>query len=375
MVKNKIRCSRCVMDNSSDPTISFDDNGYCNYCSDALKAKDIVYFPNEIGSTHLEKVFNQLKARRQNFKYDCMLGLSGGLDSSYVAYVGYNYGLRMIAVHIDDGFDTPVTTANIKKICNRYSIDLLIEKPDSVKFADLTKAFIRAGVPNIAIPQDNVLFAYLYRFAKKNNIDYFLNGGNFALESILQKGNSYDASDKKHILSIWRRFGEQYSPNALPLFSVFEKKIVYQYLHKIKFFRPLNFLDYNAKKAFKTLNESCGFEYYGDKHCESIFTKFMQRYYLPTKFCVDKRKSHYSSMIVSGQMTREDALERLEEPLYNDKDLRSDLNFVLNKLAMDITEFEKIMGELPKSHVDYPISQINILTKYALKIRKSLFKY
>lgn len=372
---NYRQCKRCVMDNSSDPTISFDSNGYCNYCSDAIKSKEVVYFPNEAGEKKLDEIFAVIKSKRKNYKYDCMLGLSGGLDSSYTAYIGYRYGLRMLAVHIDDGFDTPVTTKNVEKICDKFSIDLIVEKPDPILFADLTKAFIRAGVPNIAIPQDNVLFACLYKFAKENKIDHFLNGGNFALESILQQGNSYDASDKKHILSIWKRFGEQYDPGNLPIFSVFEKRFVYQYLHKIMFFRPLNFLDYNAKNAFETLNKSCGFEYYGDKHCESIFTKFMQRYYLPTKFGVDKRKSHYSSMIVSGQMTRDDALKRLEEPLYLESDLKEDLDYVLSKLDMSNEEFEKIMKEEPKSHLDYSVSIINKFVRYILISRKFFFNY
>jgi N-acetyl sugar amidotransferase len=370
-----MQCKRCVMDNLSDPTIMFDNEGHCNYCSDALRAKEVVYFPNDIGKKKLEKFFDDLKAKRMKEKYDCMLGLSGGLDSSYAAYIGHTYGLRMLAVHIDDGFDTPVTTANINKICNKFSIDLIIEKPDPVLFADLTKAFIRAGVPNIAIPQDNVLFACLYKYAKENKIDCFLNGGNFALESILQKGNTYDASDKKHILSIWKRFGEKYDPANLPLFSVFEKKFVYQYLNRITFFRPLNFLDYNAKNAFETLNKSCGFEYYGDKHCESIFTKFMQRYYLPTKFGVDKRKSHYSSMIVSGQMTRPEAIQRLQEPLYSEYDLNCDLRYVLDKLQMDREEFDKILWEVPKAHEDYTKSKINIVNKYFLKLRKTIMKH
>ena len=370
-----MQCKRCVMDNLSDPTIMFDNEGHCNYCSDALRAKEVVYFPNDSGKKKLEKFFDDLKTKRRKDKYDCMLGLSGGLDSSYAAYIGYTYGLRMLAVHIDDGFDTQVTTANIRKICDKFSIDLIIEKPDPILFADLTKAFIRAGVPNIAIPQDNVLFACLYKFAKENKIDCFLNGGNFALESILQQGNSYDASDKKHILSIWKRFGEKYDPGNLPIFSVFEKRFVYQYLHKITFFRPLNFLDYNAKNAFETLSKSCGFEYYGDKHCESIFTKFMQRYYLPTKFGVDKRKSHYSSMIVSGQMTRVEALDRLKEPLYQNEDLKKDVDYVLKILNLTEKEFNVIMKERPKSHYEYSISWINLLAKNALNIRKILFKY
>lgn len=374
-MENTTRCNRCVMDNLADPTITYDSDGYCNYCSDAYRSKDKVYFPNELGKEKLDVFFSQLKSKRKKEKYDCMLGLSGGLDSSYAAYLGHSYGLRMLAVHIDDGFNTTVTTENIKKICDAYSIDLIIEKPNPILFCDVTKAFLRAGVPNIAIPQDNVYFASLYSYAKNNKIDCFLNGGNFALESILQRGNSHDASDKKHILSIWKLFGENFDPTGLPLFSVFEKRFYYQYLHKITFYRPLNFINYNAQEALKTLKETCDFEDYGDKHCESIFTKFMQRYYLPTKFGVDKRKSHYSSMILSGQMTRDEAIKKLDEPLYGNEDFEIDLSFILDKLDMGKEEFEKIMNEKPRKHADYPTSRFNTMAREMLKIRKLIFKY
>ncbi|WP_455611649.1 N-acetyl sugar amidotransferase [Cloacibacillus porcorum] len=369
------QCARCVMDNIGDSTIKFDDNGVCNYCSDALRAKNIVYHPNDTGKDYLEKVFGDLKRRRKDYKYDCMLGLSGGLDSSYAAYVAHTYGLRMLAVHVDDGLDAPVTTDNVKKICDAYGIDLVIENPDPILFGDLTCAFIRAGVPNIAIPQDNVLFACLYKYAKDNQIDCFLNGSNFALESILQRGNTYDASDKRHILAIWKRFGQMKDYANLPLMSVFEKRVFYGYIHKILTIKPLNYVEYNAQEAFNTLHKTCGFEYYGDKHCESIFTKIMQRYYLPKKFNVDKRKSHYSSMIISGQMTREDAIKRLGEQLYNPNEFSSDLDFVLGKIGMSKKEFNKVMHEEGHNHSEYPMSIINSILPIILDIRKRLTEY
>ena len=369
------QCTRCVMDNIGDTTIKFDENGVCNYCSDALKAKESIYHPNDDVKDYLEKIFNDLKKRRRDYKYDCMLGLSGGLDSSYAAYIAHTYGLRMLAVHIDDGLDAPVTTDNVKKICDAYDIDLVVESPDPLLFGDLTCAFIRAGVPNIAIPQDNVLFACLYKYAKDNQIDCFLNGGNFALESILQKGNTYDASDKRHILAIWKRFGQKKDFTKLPLMSVFEKRVFYGYIHKIQTIKPLDYVDYNAKSAFDILHKTCGFEYYGDKHCESIFTKIMQRHYLPRKFNVDKRKSHYSSMIISGQMTREEAQKRLKEPLYTSEELISDLNFVLDKIGMRPDEFEKIMQEECHSHSEYPMSIMNSILPIILDMRKRLAGY
>ena len=368
-------CKRCVMDNVGDPYIIFDENGYCNYCTDALKAKDLRYFPNADGKRKLDYIFNKIKHDCKNQNYDCLLGLSGGLDSSYVAYIGYQYGLRMLAVHIDDGFDAPETTRNIDRICRAYNIDLVIEKPNKEQFSDLTRAFIRAGVPDIAIPQDNVLFANLYKYAQKNRIRYFLNGSNFALESILQKGNSYDAYDKVHILDIQRKFGKSKLNSSLPLFSVFEKRVKYRFSYRIQTVCPLNYLEYNARDALSILNKSCGFEYYGDKHCESLLTKFMQRYYLPQKFGVDKRKSHYSSMIISGQMTREEALQKLAEPLYEEADLQKDLSFILKELSISEKEFEKIMNEPPRQHSDYRRSIINRGAQVLLKMRQKSVGY
>ncbi|RGT72486.1 N-acetyl sugar amidotransferase [Ruminococcus sp. AF18-22] len=363
-------CNRCVMSNKGDDTIEFDDNGICNYCRSAEEAIKECYFPNQEGKAKLEAIIKTIKEERKNEKYDCMIGLSGGLDSSYMAYIGYQYGLRMLAVHIDDGFDIEITKNNISKIAETFHIDLIIEKPNKELFADVTKSFIRAGVPNIAIPQDNVLFATLYKYARENNISYFLSGSNFALESILQKGNTYDASDKKHIMDIHKKYGDLKLNKELPLISIFDKRIKYEHIYKIKTLKLLNYIDYNAHRALHELEEACGFEYYGDKHCESVFTKFMQRYYLPVKFGVDKRTSHYSSMILSGQMTREKALEELERPLYKEGELEQDITYILTELGMSREEFDKIMSETPNSHDNFKKSLFNKLIHLILKFRK-----
>lgn len=363
-------CNRCIMNSKGDPTITFDEKGVCNYCKKAEETIKLCYFPNEEGRDKLEKIFAKIKEENKDNEYDCMIGLSGGLDSSYLAYVGYQYGVRMLAVHIDDGFDTEVTKRNIQKLSEKFGIKLIVEKPNKDLFADVTKAFIRAGVPDIAIPQDNVLFATLYKYAKQNHISYFLSGSNFALESILQTGNSYDAADKVHIKAIHKKYGDLKLTKELPLISVLERRIKYQYLYKIQTIKPLNYIDYNGEKAMQELMEVCGFEYYGDKHCESIFTRFMQRYYLPVKFKVDKRTSHYSSLIVSGQITREEALKRMEAPLYLPEQLEEDKRYILNYLKMSDEEFEKIMLQEPKSHDLYKKSKINQMIHMLLKLRK-----
>lgn len=361
-------CNRCVMDNSSDDTIEFNENGYCNYCSDAIKSKSIRYFPNAEGKKKLDDLMSKLKKEGKGKKYDCLMGISGGLDSAYLAYIGYQYDLRILAIHVDDGFDIPLAVENISKIGKACNIDIIYEKPDKDQYFDLIKAFIKAGVPNIAIPQDNLIFSYLYKYAKKYNIKYFLSGGNFALESILQKGNTYTAYDKKHIKDINNKFGAK-SINKLDITSSLERKIKDQIIYKIKEIRPLDYIDYNKNIAITELREFCRFNYYGGKHYESILTMFMQMYYLPRKFNVDKRLSHLSSLIVSGQITREDAMEELKRPLYNDDEMNKIINDLLNLIKLTREEFEDIMNESPKQHNEYKTSSWKYINRFLRAIR------
>lgn len=361
------------MDNIGDPTIRFNEDGTCNYCSDALKTKDLVYFPNEKGKDILESQFEKVKKEGKGKPYDCMVGLSGGLDSSYASYIGHKYGLRILAVNVDDGMDAEVTRKNIKRICSTFNIELHTIKPDKERFADLTRAFILAGVPDIAIPQDNVLFASLYNFAQKNKINYFLSGANFSLESITQSG--FDALDTVHILDIHKKYGRLPLDGNLPLFTVYEKRLKYKYFYNIKSLTPLYYLDYNAQNALKELNDACGYEYYGNKHWESIFTKFIQVYYLPKKFNIDKRKSHYSSLIISGQMTRDEALNKLKEPLYDEKEMQLELEFLLKELNIDKSEFERVMLEKPNKHENFKTSSLNKFAQVILRLRKKTLGY
>ncbi len=233
------------------------------------------------------------------------MGISGGLDSSYLAYLGYKWGLRILAVHIDDGYDTEISKSNIKKLCDAAHVDLKTIVPDASQFNELTLAYMKAGVPNLAVPQDIILLAFLYDTVKESGVKYFLSGGNFALESILQQGNTFNAMDTVNIKDIFKRFGRD-SIDKLKFISSY-RKYCYMRTGKIAEYRPLNYIDYNRERAFKELEEFCGFEYYGRKHLENILTAFIQLYWLPKKFGVDKRSSHMSSMIVSGQMTREEA--------------------------------------------------------------------
>lgn len=349
------QCTRCIMDNKSDDKIVFDKDGFCNYCSYALEIQDKVYFPNKLGEQKLQELIARLKEENKGHKYDCLMGISGGLDSSYLAYLGsVKWGLRILAVHVDDGFDTEVSKRNIERIANFPNLDMKIVKPDTEQFNELTKAYMRAGVPNLAVPQDNVLFAAVYEFMKKNKLRSFVSGSNYALECILQAGNTYTAYDLTNLKYIHKNFGKG-SLNKLTLLSAFKKDID-AYLLKVETPTPLNLIDYNRDRAMQALMDYCGFEYYGGKHLENDLTKFVQQYWFYHKFGVDKRTSHLSSMIASGQMTREEAQRQYQLPLYDEADMQATITRVLEKLGMSREEFDKIMAQKGKQHIDYKAS-------------------
>lgn len=258
------------------------------------------------------------------------MGISGGLDSSYLAYLGFKWGLRILAVHVDDGFDTEISKRNIDRLVKVTNIDYVVEKPDTIQFNDLTKAFFLAGVPNLAVPQDNVLFACLFRLIRQYKMRAFLSGGNYALECILQKSNTYRVFDVTNIKAIHRLYGKE-PINKLPLLSDY-RRLIDQKLLRIETLRPLNLIEYNREKALGELSDFCGYEYYGQKHLENTLTKFIQTYWFYHKFGVDKRRSHLSSMIISGQLNREEALAELKLPIYDDNEMQKEIKNICHIL-------------------------------------------
>lgn len=367
------QCTRCIMDNKSDEKITFDKNGFCNYCSYALEIQDKVYFPNKFGEQKLQELITRLKEENKDHKYDCLMGISGGLDSSYLAYLGsVKWGLRILAIHVDDGFDTEVSKRNIERISKFPNMDLRIIRPDQKQYNELTKAYMRASVPNLAVPQDNVLFASLYQFLKENKLRTFLSGGNFSLECILQKGNTYDVFDLRNIKCINKRFGHD-KINKLTLLSSLQRDFD-SYVLKIESLRPLDLIDYNRDRSLSDLNDYCGFEYYGGKHLENDLTRFIQQYWFYKKYGVDKRASHLSSMIVSGQMTRDQALKEYAEPIYDEAEMNELIKRVLNKLQMDISEFDNVMKKPALQHTDYPTSYYLRIKPLLSKVKKLLIR-
>ena len=342
-------CTRCVMNDASDKTIRFDEQGRCNYCTNALVEKQVAYFPNEEGKRKVEAMVARIKRDQKGKRYDCIMGLSGGMDSSYLAYLGHTWGLRILGVHIDDGYDTEISKQNLRNLCEAASIELRTITPDSVQYNALLLAYMKAGVANLAVPQDNTLIGFLHESCRKEGVLYYLSGENFSTECILQQGIVFDYCDLTNLRAIHRRFGTQ--PIDHLRFTSQWRNQWFGMTHRV--YCPLNWVEYTREKAWKELGEFCGFSYYGRKHLENELTAFIQTYWFPKKFGVDKRTSHLSSLIVSGQMTREEALKELQEPLYDPEQMKGIIAKIQSNCSLSTAEFEQIMTAPTHHHTDY----------------------
>lgn len=346
-----IMCTRCVMD-TTDPDITFNSDGECNHCLDFDERVSKRWFPNENGKQKLDSIINKIKLYGKGKEYDCIIGLSGGVDSSYLALVMKDYNLRPLVVHVDAGWNSELAVYNIEQIVKFCGYDLHTHVMDWEEIKDLQLAYLKAGVANQDVVQDHAFFASLYHFATQNNIKYVMSGGNIATESILPKNWHHAAMDAINLKAIHKKFGERKLKNYKTI-SFNKYFIYYPFIKGMTVIRPLNFMTYNKEEALHTLKKKVGYKEYGRKHGESRFTKFFQNYYLPTKFNMDKRKPHLSSQILSGQITRSEALEKLKEPLYEEVELRDDIAYVAKKLGVKVDEFMRIMNGENREYSDY----------------------
>lgn len=346
-------CSRCIMD-TSDPDIIFDAHGVCNHCRDAeIKLKN-GWFPNEEGSRKLETAARTIRENGIGKEYDCIIGVSGGVDSSYLLHVATKMmKLRPLVVHVDAGWNSEIAVQNIETLVKALDLDLYTYVVDWEEIRDLQLAYLRSSVANQDVPQDHAFFAKLYEFAVMNDIKYVVTGSNFSSESILPSSWGYDATDCKQLVAIHKRFGT-IPLKTYPMMSLFKYRIYWPKVKKMVRVGPLNFIDYDKNKAIEFLQETYGWRYYGGKHHESKWTKFFQAYYLPVKFGFDKRRAHLSSVIIAGQITREEALKEIEKPLYDPNELREDKSYVARKLGISPEELESIINLPNKYYKDYP---------------------
>lgn len=344
-------CSRCVMD-TSDPLITFDAHGVCNHCNEFDTVTRRNWFPNEEGARRWEAQAAQIRADGKGRDYDCILGLSGGVDSSYLALKVREWGLRPLVVHVDAGWNSELAVANIEKIVNHCGLDLHTHVVDWEEMRDLHLAYLRAGIANQDVPQDHVFFASLYHFATRNGIRTVLSGGNIATEGIFPQAWHGPAMDAINLRDIHRRFGER-PLKTYSTVSFLEYYVWYPFIKKMRTARPLNFMPYNKEMAIVELESTCGWRSYGRKHGESLFTKLFQNHYLPVKFGYDKRRPHLASLIVSGQMTRDEAMVKLAEPLYDPKELEIDISYFCKKLRITRAQFDEFMTATNHGHADY----------------------
>jgi N-acetyl sugar amidotransferase len=350
MVENRYQvCSRCVMD-TTDPEITFDENGVCNHCHYYDKAMSYFVPIGDNAKEKLNKIVNDIKKTGKNGKYDCVIGVSGGVDSTYTAYMVVKLGLRPLAVHLDNGWDSELAVKNIEHILKKLNIDLFTYVIDWEEFKDLQIAFLKASTPDSEIPSDHAIIAILYRIAKKNHIKYLITGTNYRTETHLPAAWSQGHSDWKYIKSIHKRFG------SIPLKTFPRRNIVSVYLDNFLFKRVniLDYIDYHKNNAMKIIERELDWKYYGGKHYESIYTRFYQGYILPKKFNFDKRKSHLSSLTCSKEITRDDALLELKKETYPVEVQKEDRTYVIKKLGLSEEEFDAIMRQPTKTFWDYP---------------------
>ena len=346
-------CTMCVMD-ESNPAIRFDVNGQCSSCSDALRRMRHEWWPGLEGETRTQQMIAMLKQQGRGKPYDVMVGLSGGIDSAYLAHLASRkYGLRLLAVHVDGGWNSEPAVRNIESMVRGLGVDLYTYVVEWQEMRDLQVAFLKASVLNQDIPQDHAFFATLYRTASKFGIRHFLSGVNFTSESVVLPGFGYPSMDGMHARAIQRRFGA--APlKTYPFMSMLEFIWLTRVRKLLTVHRPLNYVNYDKELARDELTSEYGWRDYGGKHSESRFTKFYQEIYLPRKFNFDKRRLHLSSLIVSGQMTRDRALLELDQPTTTTEQTRRDIRFVAKKLGIASEELERLIEMPAVDHLVYP---------------------
>ena len=346
-------CTRCIMD-TSDPDISFNNNGVCNHCRSKTVRQLKTSLQNE-REKQLPEIIDRIKQSGKNKEYDCILGLSGGVDSSYVAYLAKTFSLKPFVIHIDNGWDSEISTENVNNIAKKLNLELYNYTIDWSEFKDLQRAFLYASVVDIEMLSDHAIIATLYRMAKKKSIKYILTGYNYSTENVLPEKWYHTKVDLKNVKAIYKIHSNKKVSN-FPTINPFKYYIYYPLLG-IKKLPILNFLNYNKKDAINILKKELDWKEYGNKHDESIITRFYQSYILPQKFGIDKRRMHLSSLIHSGQMTRKEALLEIKQEIYPRDKMLEDKKYFLNKLELTEREFENIMKLPVKSHFDYPNNQ------------------
>jgi N-acetyl sugar amidotransferase len=357
-----IRCSRCVLDTSASD-IWFDDHGECKYC----KIHDELEKRHPLGKEmhqYLEAKVLEIKQAGAGKPYDCIVGVSGGRDSTYTLLVAKQLGLRPLAVHFDNGWNTDISVKNIRKACEKLQVELYTIVADWEEFREMQRAFLKSSTPDADIPTDYAIYSVLYHTANREGIRYILNGHSFRTEGTSPISWTY--MDPLYVKDVLKRHGKSSKIRSFPHMSFINLQY-YLWVKRIREFRILEYIDYNKKEVDKVLAQELGWEYYGGHHHENHYTKFFQSYYLPVKFGIDKRKTELSALLRSGQLTRQQALEEIEGKAYAyDKET---VEYALHKLGFSSDEWDAIMAKPIKSHNNYrTLLPVIRLLKWPIKI-------
>lgn len=347
-------CSNCIMD-TSDPKIRFDDRGWCDYCNNFQSSILPNWHYDERGEAELMKVAEKIRKDGEGRDFDCIMGLSGGLDSSYCTYIAKEkMGLRPLLFHVDAGWNTDQAVGNIEKLVDGLGLDLFTEVINWEEMKDFQRCTLKAQIADQDLPQDTAFFSTLYKFARQHKIKYVLTGGNYSTECCREpeEWGAYPGIDKTLIRDIHAKFGS--TPlKTFPIVDIFAYKIYYKYVLGMQVFRPLNFVPYVKSDAEQKLKELFGWEAFLHKHHESRFTRFYEDYWMPRKFGYEKRRAHFSSLIMTGQMTREQALDRISRPELDEHFLEREFEYVAHKLDLTVEELRQIFEGENKTYHDY----------------------
>lgn len=351
-VKYKI-CTRCVMD-TTDSKIVFDHNGVCDHCLDFENNVKPNWHTDERGRAEFEKVVLKIKQDGKGSDFDCIMGMSGGADSSYLLHMAVKeFGLRPLVFHVDGGWNADDAVHNINVMINKLNLDLYTEVINWEEMKAFQLAFFKSGLPNIDIPQDHAFVATLYNFADKHKIKYILNGGNISTECVRNPLEwLYYGTDMALIKDLRKRFCDD-PLRTYPFSSVLRHKFYLRYVRGIEVLKPLNFFPYIKSDAVRFLKEEYSWKAPAQKHFESRFTRFYEGYWLPQKFGYDTRKVQYSSLILTNQMTRDEALELLKKPAISEADAKHDFEYVATKLDISVEELKSYFDQPNKSYTDY----------------------
>lgn len=356
------RCSLSVLDNIADPAIRFDDAGISNYYHAYKKAEAKVPFMAPDATAQLEKVVEKIKKARGRDQFDSIMGVSGGVDSTYMAYQAKKLGLNPLVVHFDNGWNSELAVKNIENIVSKLGFELYTLVVDWNEFKDVQLAYLHASVVDIEAITDHAIIATLYKLAAQHGIRYILSGTNIVTEFVLPSYWIWNKYDSKNIKAIHHRYGTV-PLQTFPFLSM-RQRHYYQRVSKIESVAILNYMPYRKAEVKDTIIRELGWRDYGGKHYESIFTRFYQGYILPQKFHIDKRKAHLSNLIFSGQMSREEALQELQTKPYADEQFRADFEFVLKKFNLTIAQWNNIMEQPRREHSEFDHDKRTVWEQY-----------